>query len=626
MCGIVGVYYFDREMSVSEGELNAMNDAIFHRGPDDAGIHVAGNVGFGMRRLSIIDLAGGHQPIVSEKTGNVIVYNGEMYNHAEQRQRLEGLGHNFSTRSDTEVILRLWDEHGEEGVEYVNGMFAIVLFNPKDRSLTLVRDRLGIKPVYYYQDDKKVIFASEIKAILAHPEVRTRIDRQGLAGYLRYGFTPPDRTLFAGIRKLPSAHSMRINVDGVNTREYWRLSYQDKLPANSAQVREELYELLVSAVKYQMVSDVPLGAFLSGGFDSSGIVHMMSDLASGPVNTYSIGFGAGFENYNELGPAQSFAKVYETNHHEIQVDPDVRDLMPRLIGSLDEPLADSSFLVTYMVAELARKSVTVILSGVGGDELFGGYRRYLSASLGRYANAIPGVLRRNVILPILNKMPVDRNSRVLNLARLARAYLSTADLPAEQQYGAYTALASDELTDDLIGSTPYDNLYSRYTQDCDSEFLLDKLMYYDLKTSLPEQLLMLTDKMTMATSLEARVPFLDHRVVEYAARIPVGDKLRGREMRWIQKETFRGKIPDFVYEQKKKGFGAPVGVWLRRDLKSMVEDLLSESHLKRQGVFNPTRVRTMIDDHQHMRADYTDQLLALVGFQLWSEHYGAHLS
>lgn len=622
MCGIVGIYYFDPERPVAEAHLQAMADRIIHRGPDDAGYYVEANIGIGMRRLSVIDVAGGHQPIYTPDGRYIIVFNGEVYNFREEREELERRGHIFGTHTDTEVVLHLYAEYGLDFTDHLNGMFGLAIWDRTERELIVVRDCIGIKPLYYYRDAEKLVFASEIKAILAYPGIRAELDLEGLGAYLRYGFTPPPYTLFKGIRKLSPAHWLRLRAGAVDEREYWRLSYGDKFSHSEAELKERLYALLADSVRRQMIADVPLGAFLSGGFDSSGIVHLMSEIASGPVNTYSIGFGKGYETYNELEAAGRFARDYNTAHHEILVTPDVVDLFPKLIGALDEPVADSSFLVTYLVAKLARETVTVILSGVGGDELFGGYRRYLNVTLGRYLRLIPKVVRTGLLMPLLRKLPVDRNNQLLNLIRLARTYLAAGDLPVAEQYGHYTLLFDDNFTRELTPqAAAVPDYYSRYFSECETEDLLDKLMYFDLKMSLPEQLLMLTDKMTMSVSLEARVPYLDHRLVGFAARLPTHLKLKGRELRYLQKETFRGRFPNYVYTQRKKGFGAPIGVWLRDELRDLVEDLLGKPYLMSQGIFNPNAVARLVRNHYAQREDNTDQLLALTAFQLWWRSY-----
>lgn len=622
MCGIVGIYHFDSEHPVSEADLQAMADRIVHRGPDDAGYYVEANVGIGIRRLSVIDIGGGHQPIYTPDGRHVIVFNGEVYNFQEEREKLKRRGHVFGTHTDTEVVLHLYAEYGLGFTDHLNGMFGLAIWDRTERELIIVRDRIGIKPLYYYRDDRKLLFASEIKAILAYPGIRAELDLEGLGAYLRYGFTPPPYTLFKGIRKLAPAHRLTLRGRTVDEAEYWRLSYSAKFTESELELKERLYDLLADSVRRQMIADVPLGAFLSGGIDSSGIVHLMREIASGPVSTYSIGFGEGYEAYNELDAANRFARDYHTAQHEIVVQPEVTSLFPKLVAALDEPVADSSFLVTYLVAKLARETVTVILSGVGGDELFGGYRRYLNVTLNRYLRLVPRWIRTGMIEPLLARLPVDRNSPILNVFRLARAYCATADLPVAEQYGRYTQLINSEFARELAPrSAAVEDYYSRHFRECGSDNLLDKLTYFDLKMSLPEQLLMLTDKMTMAVSLEARVPYLDHRVVEFSAKLPAHMKVKGTKLRYLQKETFRGRLPDYVYAQRKKGFGAPVGVWLRRELRDLVESVFGASYLKSQGIFSPASVRRLVDDHFSQRQDNTDQLLALAAFQLWFRNY-----
>ncbi|MEZ4745644.1 MAG: asparagine synthase (glutamine-hydrolyzing) [Calditrichia bacterium] len=622
MCGIVGIYHFDTEKHVEQPILKRMNDAIEHRGPDDEGFFTQFNVGLAMRRLSIIDLSGGHQPIFSEDQQKVIVFNGEVYNFVDHRPKLVEKGYKFQTKTDTEVVLNMYQEHGLDFVKQLNGMFGLAIWDNSEKQLVLARDHIGIKPLYYYRDDEKVVFASEIKAILQHPDVKAELDMQGLSAFLKYGFTPAPFTMFKNIHKIPPAHFMRIRGRDIQITKYWDVAYRDKMTGSEEQIGEQLYDLLKSAVNYQLVSDVPLGAFLSGGIDSSGIVHLMKEIGTKTINTYCIGFGEGFDSYNELESASRFAKDYGTNHHEILVRPDVVDLFPKLIGHLDEPLADSSFLVTYLVSKLARETVTVILSGVGGDELFGGYRRYLNVQMNKYVKLMPVWFRRNVVKPMVNRLPVDRNSTVLNYFRLAKAYFNTADMALQQQYGEYTSVFKDDFRSQLaLENRDVPDFYDQYFDGCDSDELLDKIMYFDLKTSLPEQLLMLSDKMTMTVSLEGRVPYLDYRVVEFAARIPSNLKLNGFKLRHIQKQIFRNKFPDYVFEQKKKGFGAPVGVWIREELRDMCYDLLGSSYIQKQGIFNPKIVQETLDDHFGMKEDYTDNLLALIAFQIWYEQY-----
>lgn len=622
MCGIVGIYHFDPERPVVEAHVRAMADRIVHRGPDDAGYHVDRNVGLGMRRLSIIDVTGGHQPIFTPDGRYAIVFNGEVYNFREERPALEARGHTFTTHTDTEVVLHLYAEHGLKFLDHLNGMFGLAIWDAEERTLLLVRDRIGIKPLYYYQDGDKLLFASEIKALLTHPEVRAEIDPEGLSAFLKYGFTPAPYTTFAKIHKLPPGHLMRVQGRAISTEEYWRPRYADKLTGNENEIAGQVYDLLKSAVRYQMIADVPLGAFLSSGIDSSGIVHLMRELGTQHVSTYSVGFGPAYAMHDELAGARQFAHDYDTSHHEITVEPDVANLLPQLTVALDEPLADSSFLVTYLVARLARETVKVILSGVGGDELYGGYRRYLNVRLNRYTSYLPQSVRTHLLGRIARVLPADRNSHMLNYLRLAKTYLGNAALPVDRQYGVFTNVFQDDFRADLIGhAADVPDFYARYTAECDSDDLLDQVMYYDLRTSLPEQLLMLSDKMTMAVSLEARVPYLDHRLVEHAARMPGHIKIRGFNLRAVQKNALRGRIPDYVFKRRKRGFGAPVGAWIRGALRVLVRDLLSRERLQRQGLFDSVIVNRMLNDHDAKREDHADQILALLSFQIWYDQY-----
>ena len=623
MCGIVGIHYFDRSRVVTPGDLALMTDAIVHRGPDDQGAACFGHSGIAMRRLSIIDLGGGHQPIFSSNRRQAIVFNGEAFDFQDRRAELEAAGHSFTSHSDTEVVLQLYLRYGDSFVDHVNGMYGLAIWDADRDRLLLARDRVGIKPLYYYLDRDQLVYASEIKSILALPWIKAELEPRHLDLYLKYGFTPAPHTLFKRIHKLPPGHLLETTADGVAVRSYWHLSYRDKLTGSADDIAAELHSLLHSSVRYQMIADVPLGAFLSGGMDSSSIVHLMRELGSTRVNTYNIGYGPRYAEHDESAEARAIANVYGTNHHEICADPDVQTMFPRLIGYMDEPVADSSFVVTHMVSKLASESVKVILSGVGGDELFGGYRRYQQVALNRLWHTIPGPLRAHVLTPLLNALPVDRNNRLLNYFRLAKGFARDAELTADRHYERMISILSDVRVANDAGHEPVTDPFAGLLAECDGADLLDKIMYFDLKTSLPEQLLLLTDKMSMACSLEVRVPYLDHRVVEFAARIPVGLKLRGRELRHIQRRAFKGRLPDAVLNRRKRGFGAPIGAWLRGDLRPMVEDLLHPDVIRRQGLFDVGKLRRMIDSHMQRQTDSTDALLALLTFQIWhGQHFG----
>ena len=592
-------------------------------GPDDFGYFTHGNVGIGMRRLSIIDLAGGHQPIHTPDGKKTIVFNGELYNYREQAKELEARAYPLRTKSDTEVVLGLYAEFGNDFLQRLNGMYGFAIYDQASDELQIVRDRIGVKPVYYFQDAEKIVFASEVKAILAHPEVRAELDTNALALFFKYGYVPTPYTLFKGISKLPPASVMRLRGHEQTISNYWDVTFADKFTQSEEQILAELDELLQSAVSMQMVADVPLGAFLSGGLDSSGIVHLMQQSGVETINTYSIGFGDQYSLHDETDAAQQFADDYRTNHHAILVTPDVQTLIPRLVTMLDEPLADSSFVVTYLVSELAAETVKVILSGVGGDEIFGGYRRYLFTTLNQYYSRVPRFMRGAALRKLVARLPADRANPLLNKMRLAKSYLSHYDEDTVTQYSGYLSLLNEDLVEAHLSKIDgaYADPYPQQVAQSDAREALDKVMYFDLKGSLPEQLLMLTDKMTMAKSIEARVPYLDHRLVEFMARTPTDLRVKGFDLRYLQKQYLRNKIPSYVLGRAKKGFGAPFGGWIREDLNEMMQDYLSPDRIGRQGLFDSAVISSALADHLARREDRSDYLLANLSFQIWHDAY-----
>lgn len=624
MCGIVGQLRFGDE-SVAASTIQAMCRTIAHRGPDDEGVFTAGQVGLGMRRLSIIDLSGGHQPMHSANGRFTIVFNGEIYNYREIRTSLERQGVRFKTSSDTECILEAYALYGRDCLQLLNGIFAIAIWDAQTRDLFLARDRFGIKPLYLHQSITGLAFASEVKALLADGTLSRTLDIEALSYFLRYGYVGSPATLLREVRQLPPAHYLRATAEGVTIAPYWTLE-----PANSERLTdqehaERVYELVKQAVKRQMVSDVPIGAFLSGGLDSSSMVHLMSEMTGAGVNTYSIGFAGVDTFHNELDDAKRIAQRYKTNHHEIIVRPDAASLMPRLVNHLDQPLADSSFIVTYLVSQLASQTVKVIISGVGGDEIFGGYRRYLGPFLDSYYSAVPAPLRR-AVATAASWMPVDRGSTTKNHLRLARAFVTSHGLSSFDRYDRAVQLVDDDLLPQLASlrhSSQSELIEARlqYFNQAPASDPLAQMQRLDYNTSLTDSLLLLTDKMSMATSLEARVPFLDHELVEAVSALPSSLKIRNGRLRHIQKLSMKGKLPDEVMRKKKRGFGCPVGAWFRTDLRPLLRDTLSPAALKRQGLLDPATVARLVDEHETYREDRTDVLLALLTFQLWSTEW-----
>jgi len=624
MCGIYGIVSLAGRSPAAD-DLRSMAAVTVHRGPDDDGVYTADGIAIGMRRLSIIDLAGGHQPISSADETLWVVCNGEIYNFRELRAELQARGHRFKTRSDTEVILHAYAEHGDRCVEHVGGMFAFALWDGRKKRLLLGRDRLGIKPIYYYQDGRRLIFASEAKAILAVPGVPCEIDPAALQQYLSLGYVPAPLSIFRGIRKLPVASLLVVEDGHVHTRRYWGLPPVDDSRSESQWI-EELRAELERAVVSQMVSDVPLGAFLSGGIDSSATVAFMAKHSAQPVKTYAIGFDTGSAGsyYNELPYARRVATRFQTDHREIVVRPDVVQLLPKLLWHLDEPIADSAFLTTYLVAEFARRDVTVILSGVGGDELFGGYRRYLDGYYDRFYRRLPTLVRERVLHPLASRLPADRHSRLLDLSRLARDFLLARDLPFPERYRAYVGVFDPEAVKALALSSNgerWDPLLETFATAPHQDDELRVLLEVDLATQLPDDLLMLTDKMTMATSLECRVPLLDHGLVEFAARLPSHLKIRGRELKHVLKKALAGTLPDDILHRPKRGFGAPLGAWIKDELAPFTRRLLSRQSVVRRGLLRPDVVEETLALHQTNRADRTDHLLALINLEVWCRIY-----
>jgi asparagine synthase (glutamine-hydrolysing) len=623
MCGIYGILHLDGT-PVDLAPLKAMGRTIVHRGPDDEGFHADGPCAIGMRRLSIIDLAGGHQPMSSIDGRVWLVCNGEIYNFRELRRDLEARGHHFSSQSDSEVALYAYEEYGDNFVDRLNGMFAFAIWDGRRRRLLVGRDRLGIKPIYVACDGRRVAFASEAKSLLELPGIRRDFDPGAIGSYLQLGYVPAPQSIFRDIRKLPPA-TVLIAEDGrVEQRRYWHLPSEVNRTLSEADWADRVRESMERSVRMQMVSDVPLGAFLSGGIDSSAVVAYMARASTGPVKTYSIGFGGSRadEYYNELPYARRVAELFGTDHREIIVRPDVVALLPRLLWHMDEPVADTAFITTFLVSEFARRDVTVILSGVGGDELFGGYRRYLGNHYQAYFERLPSWLRSGAAA-VGQQLPSDRHSPMLNVLRLAKGFLTSADLSFEERYAAYVQVFSPDATERLLrhnGYERYDAMESAFRA-AQGDDALNRMMAVDVETQLPDDLLLLTDKMSMATSLECRVPLLDHELVELAASIPEEVKIRNGRLKHVMKLALKDVLPTDILNRKKRGFGTPMGAWLKNDLKPLLARLLDEPTVNERGLFDYAQVRNLVAAHEANRVDGTDQLLALMNLEIWSRIY-----
>jgi asparagine synthase (glutamine-hydrolysing) len=609
--------------------LERMNAALVHRGPDDAGYYLTPTsegrvqVGLAMRRLSIIDLETGQQPIANEDQTCWIVFNGEIYNHQRLRQELEGHGHVFRTRSDTEAILHAYEQYGVDCVRRLRGMFAFAIWDSQQQRLFLARDPVGIKPLYWTQAGNRLLFASEAKALFQDDLVRREVNREGLHHFLTYLYVPPPQTMFAGVQRLAPGHRMLWQGGTVTIEEYWRgpEALLDGVAGPPVQP-ETVWETLRESVGAHMLADVPLGSFLSGGLDSSAITALMAELSPQPVRTFSIGFRAS-GLYDELKYAREVARRLRTDHNELVVDPSAVDLLPEIIRDLDEPLADASVIPNYLVARLARPFVKVALTGTGGDELFGGYRRYYGDRMARRWQRIPGPLRRNVLLPALRIVPASGDTALGEASRLAQKFLEPLDLDAEQRYMAWNAFFSEEAKRQLYAGgdcRPELNSYSvllGHFQRVRHRPFADRAMYVDLKSYLPGDPLFLSDRMTMANSLEARVPFLDPKVMELAARVPLSQKIQGRTTKLILRQVLAGRVPESVIRRPKRGFGTPIDLWLRRELAGLVDRVLSPETLRERGYFRPEYVAWLREQHASGKRDFSQHIWALLVFELW---------
>jgi asparagine synthase (glutamine-hydrolysing) len=620
MCGIVGLTFSAGARAAAAEAVRRMNAAIIHRGPDDEGILVTEGVVLGMRRLSIIDVATGHQPIANEDETIWIICNGEIYNYRTLRAKLQNAGHRFRTGSDVEVLLHLYEERGDAFLDEVSGMFGFALWDARRQRLIIARDRLGMKPIYYTEVGGQLAFASEIKALLAVPGVRPMIDAVGLRDYLSVGYAVAPSTILAGIKKLPPATRLVWTPTGWRTETYWTPPGETDETRSESEWVELLRSELKRAVTEHMVSDVPIGAFLSGGVDSSAIVALMAEQSDRPVNTYSIGYGGGkvAKYYNELHYARQVANLFGTHHNEILVVPDVARLLPRLLWHLEEPISDSAIATTYLVAELAARDVKVILSGVGGDELFAGYKRYLGSDYARRYLRLPHWLRNQIVTPLAAALPSGRQSRMMDLARYAKKFVRASELPWREQYREFIELQTrHQLARLLSDASAQPDGFDRIMSSESSNDPLLRLLRIDARTQLAEDLLLLTDKMTMAKSIECRVPFLDHRLFEAAARVPARLKLMRGELKYVLKRSLAGIVPDSILTRGKRGFGAPFGAWFKAELLPLRDIVLSRSAIEHRGLLNWPTVREILIAHDASREDYTDLILVMINLEIW---------
>jgi len=622
MCGIVGIAQTNGRRLFGVEDVRRMADGIAHRGPDDAGFHDGREAILGMRRLSIIDLESGHQPIHNEDRSIWVVCNGEIYNFQILRRSLQNLGHRFSTQSDVEVIVHLYEEYGDEFLSHLEGMFGLALWDERRKRLLLARDRLGIKPVYLWTHNSGFAFSSEIKAFLKLPGFTTSLNFDALQDYLTIGYSVSPQTIFSGVSKLSPA-SLLVWQNGKSTiTRYWEPPTQTDTTYSAADWTEMVRLEFERAVSDHMVSDVPLGAFLSGGIDSSAVSTLMAKHSGSAINTYSIGYGGGAaaEYYNELPYARVVAEQLESNHREIEVQPDVARLLPKLMWHLEEPISDSAVITTYLVSELAAESVKVILSGVGGDELFAGYNRYLGDHYDRRYQQVPAWCRQHVLPQIAKLLPSGRQNRLMDMSRYAKRFVQAGQLDWRERYCFYLAIANEDVVNGILDQSSAgarNGLADVAAAECSNDEFL-RLFRIDWQTQLAENLLLLTDKMSMACSLECRVPFLDHKLVELAARIPAEHKLPGGRLKGLLKDALRDVLPASIIERRKRGFGAPVGAWFKNELSALRSNLLDRKSIVERGFLDPDVVQHLCVDHDRNREDYTDLILVLMNLEIWA--------
>jgi len=629
MCGITGWANLDPRTPPPEGGeelLRSMCDRMTHRGPDSEGYLLDDGVALGMRRLAIIDLLTGEQPACNEDRSVAVVLNGEIYNYRELRADLEQRGHTFRSASDTEILPHLYEEYGREMVQHLNGMFAFALWDENRRRLFIARDRFGEKPLYWGVFDRTLLFASEPKVLLAHPGVRPNLNLNALRQYLSFDYVPAPLSIYDGVSKLPAAHTLTLEDGQIKVERYWQLSYQTRSPVPSVnEAAEQLRELLADSVRMRLVSDVPLGVLLSGGIDSSMVAALAVRASAETVKTFSISFAEA--SFDESQYARAVAKFLGTDHHEERFSASLAANLVGEIGAwMDEPISDPSLVPTYLLSRFTRKHVTVALGGDGGDEIFAGYPMYFGHYMARAYLAMPRFLRRGLVEPVVNLLPVKTKN--LSFDYRARRFITAShyDEVARHHvwFGSFTPADQDELLSPEVKQTTDADIYRdarRLFAECDSNNLTECMQSLDTQFYLAEDILTKVDRASMAVSLEVRAPYLDPRVAEFAAALPPRYKLHGYTSKYILKKAAKGLVPPFVWRRGKKGFGVPFAKWLKSELRPLAHDLLSPERLRRSGLFNPEYVARLQDEHERGAANHRKLLWTLLSFELWRESF-----
>ena len=649
MCGIVGWSQLNTKAVCGETDkqvLRSMCAKIVHRGPDSEGVFIADEVALGMRRLSIIDLVKGGQPIFSESGSVVVVVNGEIYNFQELRRQLKQRGHIFKTDADVEILPHLYEEYGEQMLTKLNGMFAFALWDSARKKLFLARDRFGEKPLYYAVFGGKLLFASEIKSLLAHPSVETRLDLCAMRQYLAYDYVPAPVSIYEGIFKLPAAHSLTLENGNMRLERYWDLSFRKRKPAPSVdEAAEHLRELLADATRSRMVSDVPLGVFLSGGVDSSSIAAFAQQFSNTPVKTFSIGFEDA--SFNESHYARQTSQHLGTQHHEVVLSGDTTaDLLSEIGSWLDEPMADASILPTFLLSRFVRSEVTVALGGDGGDEIFGGYPWYYAHKIAERYEKLPLFLRKSLCERIIKNLPIGTKNMAFGFIakRFIRSMAFQDVIERHQSFmGSFTSYDQNSLLTDEFrpqNSDIFDDA-RKWLQVWDDENLdsstsaiatdhiVERMQFLDMKFFLAEGILAKLDRASMAVSLEVRSPFLDPRIAELSASLPRDYKLNcrtpkfafGRSGKFVLKKAMAPILPRKIIQRKKQGFNVPIAAWLRTILNPLLRELLAFERIRKQRMFNPAYVSRLLREHETVRADHSKTLWTLLVFQIWLENF-----
>lgn len=624
MCGIAGIYNVKSQEKVNRSVLKAMTDSIIHRGPDEEGFYVSGPVGLGHRRLSIIDLESGQQPLANEDQTIWVAFNGEIYNFKELKHELVYKGYHFKTKTDTEVIAHLYEEKGEECFQYLRGMFAIAIWDQRKKKLILARDRIGKKPLFYLYDGSKVVFASEMKAILAVPGIPKEINLEAVSDYFSFLYVPAPKSIFKSIKKVLPGHYVVFSEHGERDEEYWDLNFSNLVERSEEDWCERILEALEEAIRLRLISDVPLGAFLSGGIDSSAVVTLMTKLMGNSVITNSIGFQE--KEFDELDYARKVASMNEAQHHEQIVSPDAVGIIEKLVWHYDEPFADSSAIPTYYVSKVARENVTVALSGDGGDELFGGYRRYIFDKRENQTRSfLPPNFRKYVFGTLAALYPkADWAPRYL---RGKATFQNLACSHIEGYFRSVSAL-KPELKDELFHKDLLHELRGYHSVNVLKDYYdklpkvdpLSRIFYVDIKTYLPDDILAKVDRASMAHSLEVRAPLLDHVFMELAATIPSTLKVKGSSGKFILKKALEKILPHEILYRKKMGFGVPLARWFRNDLKDMAQSLIFDS--RSEHYLNSSTVEKIWKEHQGGLRDRSTELWVILMFQLWRNRFG----